>query len=57
MKEQEPVKSMKELQDNEPTVNVLANVNHRLDGTMVESDGLKVTFNVTEVSSISGVNS
>lgn len=51
----EPVKSMKELHDKLPIVNVLASVSQRLEGTMVESEGSKVTFNVTAESRVSGV--
>ena len=52
----EPVKSINELHDKLPIVNVFANVSHRLEGTIVESEGSKVTFNVREESRVSGVN-
>ena len=48
---------MNELHDKVPIVKVFAKVNHKLEGRMVESEGSNVTFSVTEVLRISGVNS
>ncbi len=54
VKEHEPVKSMKELQESELIIKLFAKVNHKLEGVMVESDGSKVTFKETELSNVVG---
>lgn len=43
----EPVKSTNELQDKESNIKVLAKVNHKLEGIIVESDGSNVTLKDT----------
>lgn len=52
----EPVKSINELQDSPLMMKVLAKVNHKLEGTIIESDGSKVTLRDVAESKALGEN-